>query len=79
MGVVDTRSTGIWSFPVQSVATWSTALQSQWGLWEEEGERVLVRERGKDLGKIQEHVCQRTCLLESVYYYTDSCLGLITW
>ena len=79
MGVVDTRSTGIRSLPVQSVATWSTALQSQWGLWQGEGERVLVRERGNDLGKIQEHVCQKAYLLESVYYYTDSCLGLITW
>ena len=73
MGVVDTRSTGIRSLPVQSVATWSTALQSQWGLWEEEGERVLVRERGKDLGKIQEHVCQEMSV------YTNSCLALIAW
>ena len=78
MGVVGTRSTGIRSLPVQSVATWSTALQSQWRLWEGEGERVLVRERGKeDLGKIQEHVCQETLLLESVYI--NSCLALIAW
>ena len=46
--VVDVRSAGVRSLPVQSVAAWTTALQSQWSL--EGGDRSSKngeRENGK--------------------------------